>query len=166
MNRLFMALDVVSSTALVVLLFVIVESVIGRLIFNISGGAINIIIPAAIELAKYSLLTLVFFSIPRATISGLVRVDIAVSFLSDTTNRWLARSWDSLLAAFAVIIGYHFAHDAWQMYWRGDSTQDLGIPLYLIYGMLVFCSASIAVSSIWLIINRPKLSKSQENTEI
>nr|WP_240953416.1 TRAP transporter small permease [Sneathiella chinensis] len=144
------------------MLFIVVSSVIGRVIFDVTGGVVNLLIPGAIELASYALVIMVFASLPRAAISGLVSVDLVIGSLPATVRRTLERIWDLLLAAFACVVGWLFSHQTLTMFARGDKSQDLGIPLYTIYAVLTVCSICIALTGIWLALRprRPEVSDS------
>ncbi|NIR59599.1 MAG: TRAP transporter small permease, partial [Gammaproteobacteria bacterium] len=93
-------------------------------------------VPGAVELARYSLLILVFAALPRAAVSGLVSVDLLLGVMPDPLRRALERTWDLLLSVFAGIVAWLFAEKTLTMAERGDATQDLGVPLFLVYGAL------------------------------
>ena len=85
--------DKVAFVALVCMLFVVVASVLGRLVFDLSGGELQWVIPGSVELASYSLLMMVFASLPRAATHGLVSVELLIDKFPDCVKRgrcWLA----------------------------------------------------------------------------
>jgi len=149
-ERFVKLFDNVAFFALSSMVFIVVASVLGRLLFDITGGELNLVLPGSVELSSYALLIMVFASLPRAAISGLVSVDILLGLLPKRIRRGLERLWDLLLAVFATIIGALFYEKVFDMFERGDKSQDLGIPLYLVYGVLTLCSACIALTSLWL----------------
>ena len=77
----------VSLLALIFLLFVVAGNIVGRLVLDLSGGSINLMINGAIELSAYSLLILVFGAIVTAIPNGLVQVDIIDSCSKDAGDR-------------------------------------------------------------------------------
>jgi TRAP-type C4-dicarboxylate transport system permease small subunit len=152
-ERIIRYFDWLAYGALLAMLFIAVESVLGRILFDLTGGKINVTLPGGIELGSYALLVLVFASLPRAAISGLISVDLVMGALPRPVRQALERSWDLLLAAFAAIIGWLFGNETMTMYSRGDMSQDLGIPLYLVYGLLTTCSLCIMLTGLWLAIS-------------
>ena len=100
--------DKVAFVALVCMLFVVVASVLGRLVFDLSGGELQWVIPGSVELASYSLLMMVFASLPRAATHGLVSVELLIDKFPDCVKRGLERVWHLLLAAFAAVVGWLF----------------------------------------------------------
>tara|TARA_R110000868_G_scaffold4171_6_gene25865 strand:- start:13708 stop:14196 length:489 start_codon:yes stop_codon:yes gene_type:complete len=147
--------DKVAFVALVCMLFVVVASVLGRLVFDLSGGELQWVIPGSVELASYSLLMMVFASLPRAATHGLVSVELLIDKFPDCVKRGLERVWHLLLAAFAAVVGWLFFGTMEEMIDRGDRSQDLGIPLYLFYGALAVCCGAIVLTGLWLAL-RPQ----------
>lgn len=152
MERLIGIFDRVAFIALIAMLFIVVSSVLARIIFDLSGGGINFMIPGSIELASYALLIMVFSSLPRSVVSGLVSVDLIIGACSKRIRSTLERIWDFLLAVFGSVVGYLFFQTMLETLERGDRTQDLGIPLYLFYGALSICSLMFVLTSLWLVL--------------
>lgn len=150
MDRVIHFLDRIALGSTVVMLAVVVLSVAGRLLFDLTGGGVNLIIPGAEEIARYALLLLVFTALPRAAVSGLISVDILTGLLPDGLRSLLERAWDLLLAVFAAIVGWLFVEQALVMFERGDTTQDLRVPLYLVYGAVALCSFCLMLTGLWL----------------
>jgi len=115
-------------------LFAIVAfNIIGRAIFDATGGETNLMIFGAIELSQYALMISIFAAIPAMLGTGLIRVDI----LSQNFPHWLQRSFDRiwlfLIALFAAVLAIAFYEQAMTALSRGDETQDLRLPLWPFY---------------------------------
>lgn len=159
MARILRLFDGIAFAATVAMFATVVESVAARALFDITGGAVNLIVPGAVELARYSLLILVFAALPRAAVSGLVSVDLLVGAMPAPLRRALERTWDLLLSVFAGIVAWLFAEKTLTMAERGDATQDLGIPLFLIYGALTLFSLGLAATGVWIALRRHQTTK-------
>ncbi|NVJ90209.1 MAG: TRAP transporter small permease [Methylocystaceae bacterium] len=150
MERLIKIFDKIAYGSLMLMLLIVVTSVLGRLVLDLSGGTINLVYPGQIELSKYALLIMVFASLPRAAVHGLVSVELLLGAMPQILRHFLERVWDLLLAAFTAAIGWLFLKRTLTMFERGDYTQDLGIPLYLIYAALTVCCIVISLTGLWL----------------
>ncbi|MEX1215764.1 TRAP transporter small permease [Saccharospirillum sp.] len=152
MERLISVFDKIAFFSLSSMVFIVVASVLGRLIFDLTGGTLSLVLPGSIELVSYALAIMVFSSFPRAVMGGMVKVDLLVRVLPVPVQRFLDRLWDLVLASFAAIVGFLFFHKMLTMFKRGDVSQDLEIPLYLVYGVLTICCICIVLTAVWLAI--------------
>lgn len=162
MERIINLFDKVAYFAMSCMVLIVVASVLGRIVFDMTGGELNLVLPGSIELVSYALLIMVFSSLPRAVVSGLVSVDLILGALPTLLRRGLERFWDFLLAVFAAIIGILFFQKMLIMFERGDVSQDLGIPLYLIYGALTACSFCVVLTGVWLAFCSQRPEKSNK----
>lgn len=133
------------------MMLTVAASVLTRLLFDLTDGGLNLVFPGSIELVSYAMLLMVFTSMPRALLNGPIKVELFVAKLPSRINRQLNRLWNLLLTVFFSIISILFANNAITMFHRGDVTQDLSVPLYLIYGAVTLCSIGIAIICVWLI---------------
>jgi TRAP-type C4-dicarboxylate transport system permease small subunit len=131
------------------MLAVVAGSIAARLLSNATGGALNLQIPGAIEIARYALLVLVLTALPGAALRGLVRVDLLIDRLPAGVARLLDRVWTLALASFAGLCAVRFAQAAWVQQARGDATQDLGLPLWTLTGFAALAMAVLMVTSLW-----------------
>lgn len=132
--------------AIVYLLAVVAFSVIARIVFDFSDTRINFLIPGAIEQASYALLIAVFASIPPAIKDGgLVHVDIFTKKLPVSFQNFAARLWFAVLAVVAVTLTWLFAEETQTLFLRGDTTQDLHLPMFVFYGVVTFECFALAL---------------------
>lgn len=156
MHRLIRLCDTVASAALAALLAVVAVNVVGRAFFDLTGQALNLMIPGAIELARYALMVLVFAALPRAAEAGLVRVDLLIERLPTPLARALERLWSLGLATFGGTVAWLLIEKAALEARRGDITQDLGIPMWLLTGFAGLAAAVLALTGLWLALRRPR----------
>ena len=131
--------------AILMLFGVVAFNIVARLIFDLTGGAVNVLILGAIELSKYALLIAVFAAIPAMQARGLIRVDILSRSFPAWTRRVLDAFWSVLLFVFAMILAWMFAEEAMTAFSRGDETQDLRMPLWLFHAITTFECIALAV---------------------
>ena len=142
------------AVAAIFTMFAIVAfNILGRAIFDATGGQFNAMIFGAIELAQYSLMIAVFAAIPAVSKDGMIRVDI----LSQNFPTWLStildRLWLILILAFACILVDRFLGETFKTFSRGDETQDLRIPLWIFYGIATVECAFLAVLTFAEVVN-------------
>jgi len=129
-DRLIRLADGLAALALAGLVAAVAGGVAGRVAADLTGGAVDLQIPGAVELARLALLILVFAALPRAFRTGLIRVDVLADRLPRSLARTLARVWSVLAAAFGGLLAWRYAAQAWAEAGRGDATQDLALPLW------------------------------------
>lgn len=129
-----------------VLLFAVVAfNIIGRAIFDASGGDVNLMIFGAIELSQYALMVSVFTAIPAMLGTGLIKVDILSKQFPPWLQKTADRFWFLLIAIFAAILTYSFFEFAQTSIERGDQTQDLRWPLWPFYGAATLGCAALTL---------------------
>ena len=132
----------VAIAATFTLFIVVAFNIVGRAVFDATGGDLNLMIFGAIELSQYALMISIFASIPAMLGTGLIKVDI----VSQNFPHWLQKSldkvWLSLIALFAAVLAIAFFELAVTALNRGDETQDLRLPLWPFYAVACFeCAA-------------------------
>ena len=124
---------------------VVAFNIVGRTVFDATGGSVNFMVSGAIELSQYALMVSIFAAIPAMLGTGLIRVDI----LSRMFPRWLAngldRLWQAVIAAFAAILTMSFFELFLTALERGDQTQDLRLPLWPFYGLAALECAALTL---------------------
>ena len=134
--------------ATVLLFGVVAFNVVGRAIFDATGGSLNPMIFGAIELSQYALMISVFAAVPAMLGTGMIRVDILSRNFPSSLQSILDRIWLFLMAGFAGVLTvafWDFAHTAFE---RGDQTQDLRWPLWPFYGIATLECAALTLLSL------------------
>lgn len=127
---------------MLILFLVVPYNIAARALFDLTGGGANLILPGAIEISSYALMLSALAAIPASLGSGLMQVDILTDRLPTPARTGLARFWRALLAIVGAVLAWRFALEAQAVFARGEVTQDLRIPMFLIYGVAaVECSA-------------------------
>jgi len=152
-NRIKYAFDSFSRFATLFLLSVVAFNIIARQIHDLTAGHISFMIPGAIELSKYTLLFIVFTSLPRASTHGMVSVDLLSNHFPTTIHQFLNKLWLILMALFSSILMCLFFNKALLTFSRGDATQDLQMPLFYFYSLISMASLATAFSCLFEIMN-------------
>jgi TRAP-type C4-dicarboxylate transport system permease small subunit len=155
MKPLLRLCDAIALIGLAVLFGVVAVNVLGRALFDATGQAVNLMIPGAIELSRYGLMVLVFASLPRAAEAGMVRVDLLIEHLPPGLAGLLDRLWALVIAAFGAAAGWLLIGEALVQIGRGDTTQDLAMPLWLFTGFAGLAALALALTGLWLAL-RPR----------
>jgi len=140
------AFDSISLASILFLLVIVAFNIIARQLHAISDGNISVMIPGVIELSKYTLLLIIFFALPRASSSGMVRVDILSNRLPKILAQFLNRLWLILMASIFTALFWLFTNKTIVTFNRGDATQDLQIPLFYIYALISLASFMTVIS--------------------
>ncbi len=141
--------DTLAKLALVTLLLDVAGNVVARTIFSATGGAVNLMISGAIEIASIALTILVFASLPRSAAFGGIKVDIFTSFLPKKAISFLDGFFAVLMAVFGFGMAYRFFSSTLEVYERGDATQDLEVPLYFIYGSITIACLALGIGVVF-----------------
>ncbi|GMG83296.1 hypothetical protein LNKW23_25090 [Paralimibaculum aggregatum] len=134
--------DGLAMLAAALLLAVVAGAILARLLFDLTGGAVNVLLSGAIELSRYALLVTVLAALPGALASGLVRVDLLIERLPAGLAALLERLWHLLAAAIGGVALWRLAIKAADQAARGDLTQDLGLPLWPV---TAFAAAALGI---------------------
>lgn len=154
MTRLLRLCDGLAMVGLAILLAVVAGAILGRLIFDLTGGALDLQVPGAIELSRYALLVLIVSALPGAAARGLVRVDLLIGRLPPSLSRSLDRLWHACVCGIGGICAWLLALEALRQADRGDTTQDLGWPLWIFTGYAAMGCAMLALVGLWRVTVR------------
>ncbi|MET4806882.1 TRAP transporter small permease [Limibacillus sp. MBR-115] len=154
MPRLVAISVALSSAALGFLLLVVAASILARILYDSSGGAIDLLIPGAIEAASYALLVLIFAALPLAAGEGLIRVEFLTARLPLALRQFMDRLWLILAGCVGGLMAWNFAWETLTALQRGDATQDMQIPLFLFYGFITITSAAFALAAVLRAVTR------------
>ncbi|MEO0991143.1 MAG: TRAP transporter small permease subunit [Pseudomonadota bacterium] len=138
----------VAIAATFVMFAVVAFNIVGRAIFDATGGGVNLMIFGAIEMSQYALMISVFAAIPAMLGAGLIRVDILSKQFPPFLQAAADRLWLLLLAAFAAVLCLAFFDFAQTALERGDQTQDLRWPLWPFYAVAALECAALMVLAI------------------
>jgi TRAP-type C4-dicarboxylate transport system permease small subunit len=156
-HRLLRLCDITAVSAVAILFVVVAVNVMARSLFDITGQLVNLMIPGAIEISRYALMVAVMASLPRAAATGMVRVDLLVERLPPRLSALLDRIWFLAIAAFGAAASWLLLAEAVLQVTRGDASQDLEIPMWLLTGFAGLVLAALAVTGLWLALRgRPK----------
>jgi len=146
--------DVIAVAALALMFAVVATNVLARAVFDYSGQTVNFIIPGAIEISRYALMVTVLASLPRAAEAGMVRVDLLIERLPRLLAGALERLWLLAIAAFGGVTGWLLLKEAWLQRGRGDATQDLEMPLWILTGYAGVMLVVLGLTGLWLALRR------------
>lgn len=123
----------VAVLALMYLAVIVAANIAARAIFDLTEGGYNFIIAGAIEQTGLALVVLVFAALGASLNNAMIGVDIFTSRMPAGLQSLLSRIWMLLTACVFALLIWLFVHEATTMLKRGDTTQDLNLPLHLFY---------------------------------
>lgn len=135
----------VAVLATLALFAVVAFNIVGRAIFDLTGGDLNLMIFGAIELSQYALMVSIFAAIPAMLGTGLIRVDILSNRFPKPMQAALDRLWLVLIALFGAVLCWAFFDVMATALDRGDQTQDLRWPLWPFYAVAAAECAALTV---------------------
>ncbi|WP_074647072.1 TRAP transporter small permease [Thalassovita gelatinovora] len=130
---------------LLYMVFVVGFNVLARIIFDFSDTAINLMIPGAIEQVSYLLGIIALAALSASMAQGMIAVDFVIGRLPSRWQSLAARFWFVGIFAFALVLCSLFYEDMIATFARGEATQDLRIPMFLIYGLYAVECLALAV---------------------
>lgn len=147
-DKLTYVMHLISGTILVLMMFVTLADVVTRLIFNLSGGSIDITFIGGVEMIKYGLLLVVFFALPHSLNRSQVIVDLFTDALKTETKARLEGFYILGYALLGFGMSYRFYHAIEMADMSGETTQDLLLPLSNFYIVTCFASGVLAVVAV------------------
>lgn len=127
------------------MVFVVAFNVLARIVFDATDTAVNLMIPGAIEQVSYLLGIIALAALAASLKEGMIAVDFVVERLPDLPRALVARFWFLGVVALALVLAWLFWEDALATHARGEETQDLRIPMFLIYGLYALQCLALAV---------------------
>ncbi|MEM7500026.1 MAG: TRAP transporter small permease subunit [Pseudomonadota bacterium] len=141
--------DAASACALALLLGVVAGSVAARALYDATAGAMNLLVPGAIELSGLSLTLMVFAALPGAALRGLARVDIVLERLPVPARRQLERLWFVVLALAAGLLAWLLLARARLELAAGHVSQDLGWSLWPFTAFAALAATLLMLAALW-----------------
>lgn len=129
-----MACLFIGALCLLYMVGVVGINVLARIVFDLSDTAINWMIPGAIEQVSYLLGIVALAGLSASMAHGMIAVDFIVDRLPQFWKVLFIRFWFLGVVAFALVLFSLLYKDMIATYARGEASQDLRIPMYLIYG--------------------------------
>lgn len=136
---------VLGAVCLLYMACVVGLNVLARIVFDASGTALNLMIPGAIEQVSYLLGIVAMAGLTASLSHGMIAVDFLVTRLPRGGQALVARFWFLVLLALALVLCWLFYEDMLATYARGEESQDLRIPMFLIYGLATLQSFALVV---------------------
>ncbi|WP_119167873.1 TRAP transporter small permease subunit [Algihabitans albus] len=145
MHRLVSLFDAVAGLALALLLAVTAAGILTRLLFDLTAGGLDLLLSDAVEMATYALLITVFAAMPRALRDGPVTIEVFSRHWPLWLTAILDRLWSLLFGILAVLLAWRYAGESLTLLARGDTTQDMQLPLWGFYAFAVVAFAAAAL---------------------
>ena len=147
-KRISYAMYVLSGMLLVAMMFITLADVLSRGLFQVTSGVLDLTFIGGVELIKYALLMVVLFSFPHSLNRAQVVVDLFTEDLSNRAKNALQVVYMTGFMLLALGMSYRFYHAIAQSLRSGETTQDLLIPMYYLYGVSFFATAMLALSAL------------------
>ena len=158
MSRLVALFDALAGLALALLLAVTAAGILTRVLFDLTAGGLDLLLSDAVEMATYALLITVFAAMPRALRDGPVKIEVFSRGWPAWATAALDRLWSLIFGALAGLLVWRYAGESLALLARGDTTQDMQLPLWVFYAFAViaFAAAALVALAVGLGVARGK----------
>lgn len=136
---------ILGALCLLYMVCVVGLNVLARIVFDLTDTGVNLMIPGAIEQVSYLLGIVALAGLTASLSHGMIAVDFLVARLPGLGQALVARFWFLGLVALACVLCWLFTEDMLATFARGEETQDLRLPMFLIYGLFALQSLALAV---------------------
>ncbi len=140
-DRIAKAMRIGSGVLLVFIMTVTLVDVVARTIFAATGGSVDVTFTGAVELVSYGMMAMVLLAFPYGVDKGQVIVDLFTDNLSAQTKMIMEAIYMAGFTALSCGMTIRFFEVAGRMRRSGESSQDLLIPLHIVYS---FASCALA----------------------
>jgi len=137
-----------SGALLIVMMMTILVDVIARAVFGATKGSVDFTFNGSVEIVSYSLLFCILFSFPYSIRRGQVIVDLFTGGMSERMKGILAGVYTLGFGLLGFGMTVRFYEAAGNFTLTGETTQDLLIPMYYIYGVATFAVAILAIRGV------------------
>lgn len=151
-GRLTYAMNMLSGLILIFMMCTTLADIISRAVYKSSNGAIDLTFIGGVELVKYGLLLMILFALPYSVDRSQVIVDLFTENMKPRLKVVLDGIYTLGFMLLGAAMSYRFFHAVQQVQSSGETTQDLLIPLYYIYGLSSFAMAVLAISALLISI--------------
>lgn len=153
----------VSGLLLMLMMFSTILDVGSRALFSVTNGSIDLTFIGGVEIIKFGLLLVVLFALPYSVGRSQVIVDLFTEQMSTRSKAWL----DGFYILGFMLLGFgmsvQFYHAISYAHMTGETTQDLQLPLFYLYGIACVATGMLGLSAL---INAGKLfmTKAEEHS--
>lgn len=147
-TRLIRAMHIMSGFVLISMMCITMSDIITRMLLKWTDGYVDFTFIGGVELVKYGLLILVLFALPYSVGRSQVIVDLFTEKLSERVKSIMEGFFMLCFVALGTGMSYRFFHAVEQAKMTGETTQDLFIPLYYLYGISSFATGMLAIASL------------------
>ncbi|MEQ8392676.1 MAG: TRAP transporter small permease subunit [Thalassospira sp.] len=152
-DRIAKAMRIGSGVLLIFIMTVTLVDVVARTIFTATGGALDVTFTGAVELVSYGMLAMVLLAFPYGVDKGQVIVDLFTDNFSRQTKMIMEAVYMLGFTALSTGMAIRFFEVAGRMKRSGESSQDLLIPLHVVYSFASCALAFLALRCILLTID-------------
>lgn len=142
------AMLLVAALMVAAMMLIVLVDVISRALFELTSGGLDITFIGGIELVRFALLFAILYALPWNLDRSQIFVDLFTGNLSDRAISILTGL--SYLGYFflAMAMTYRFFDSLGMARMTGETTQDLGIPMPIIYAGIIFGTCMLGVRSL------------------
>lgn len=142
------AMLMVAALMVAAMMLVVLLDVLSRALFDLTSGKLDLTFIGGIELVRYSLLFAILYALPWNLDRSQIFVDLFTGNLSDRIVSLLKSL--SYLGYFllALAMTYRFWGSIGMSQMTGETTQDLEIPMPVIYAGIVFGTSMLGIRSL------------------
>lgn len=139
-----------SGFLMVVIMTTTMLDICARAVFSISSGSVDLNFIGAVEIVKYSLLIMIFFTLPYSLSNSQIIVDLFTDKMAQRSKDLFSGFYNVGFFLIAIAMSIRFYDTSLTSMNSGETTIDLGIPIYYFYAICSFASLMLAIRSILL----------------
>ena len=139
----------ISGVLLLLMMFVVLGDVVTRGLFAATGGGLDFTFRGGVELVSYGLLFTVLFALPYVLVRAQVYVDLFVENLGQRAKAILAATYIFGFCLLGTGMTIRFIEASLRVAETGETTQDLLIPMWWLYGISAFGTAILALRGLF-----------------
>ncbi len=152
--RIAQAMHQIAGAILILMMLVIMADVISRALFGATGGALDLTFIGGVEIVSYCLLFMVLFTLPFSVSRGQVIVDLFTNTMSERLKGILGGIYILGFGLLGTGMTLRFIEAAGKAAETGQVTQDLFLPLSVIYGVTAAATAVLALRGVLVAVQQ------------